>query len=311
MHYAGQLTKFKLNRPLSDYEKESIVGQKVRNDCEPEDAWNVIKQNSTFLEVVDMYYGWKGFMFSLMAFSAIFFSYGLISFYVIGLAKLDNTEKLGQLLSLLGFVTIGFGGVVLYSTYALLKEAFTYTHWPIRFNRKNRMVYVFRHNKAGGVLSVPWDDIVFVISDGKTKPTSYGTFHVAGHVMDKDSVIQDTFTFGMPSAQVTVRAQFEYVRRYMDEGPEKLRELDMALPLGPKREPFLFGFSRLMWNFSGFLPGLIIFLVPFMVSSVGRFICTRTSKIPVWPPDVEAACVISENDPYRRVGNKWGRAIVG
>jgi hypothetical protein len=311
MHYAGQLTKFKLNRPLSDYEKESVVSQKVRNDCEPEDAFNVIKQNSTFLEVVDMYYGWKGFMFSCATFITVFVGFGLVSFYVMGLNKLENTEKLGQMLSVLVFLTIGFGGIIFCSTYALLKEAFTYTHWPIRFNRKNRMVYVFRHNKAGGVLSVPWDDIVFVISDGKTKKTSYGTFHVAGHVMDKDSVIQDTFTFGFPSSADLLVKQWEYVRRYMEEGPERLPPLIRALPISEKREPYLFGLNRLMWNFAGFLPGWIIFLVPFLISSVGRFICAHTSKIPVWPADVEAQCQISANDPHRRVGDPGGTAIVG
>jgi hypothetical protein len=311
MHYAGQLTKLKLNRPLSDYEKESVVSQKVRLEEEPEDAFNVIKQNSTFLEVVDMYYGWKGFMFVLATCFAVLFSYALIQSYLIGFTQLDNNEKLGQLIALLAFATVVCSASVFVSTYALLKEAFTYTHWPIRFNRKNRMVYVFRHNKAGGVLSVPWDDIVFVISDGKTKKTSYGTFHIAGHVMDKDNIIQDTFTFGFPANSEVLVKQWEYVRRYMEEGPEKLPPLIRALPISEKREPYLFGLNRLMWNFAGFLPGWIIFLVPFLISSVGRFICAHTSKIPVWPADVEAQCQISANDPHRRVGDPGGTAIVG
>src|SRR5699024_771770 len=61
--------------------------------------------------------------------------------------------------SIVGVMGLVAGGI--FSNILFRKEFFTYTHWPIRFNRKNRMVYFFRHNGSGGVVRVPFDDVYF------------------------------------------------------------------------------------------------------------------------------------------------------
>lgn len=55
-------------------------------------------------------------------------------------------------------MSIGFVSLVAAGIYLFTRDAFTYTHYPIRFNRKNRQVYVFRLNgtvlKADGRTSI-------------------------------------------------------------------------------------------------------------------------------------------------------------
>lgn len=41
----------------------------------------------------------------------------------------------------------------------LRKEAFAFTHYPLRFNRATRIIHYFRF--TGEVASVPWDDVFF------------------------------------------------------------------------------------------------------------------------------------------------------
>ncbi|EGD03646.1 hypothetical protein B1M_15475 [Burkholderia sp. TJI49] len=38
----------------------------------------------------------------------------------------------------------------------------------------------------------------------------------------------------------------------------------------------------------------------FFVTSLGRWFAMRTSKIPVWPAEIEAECTVDSFDPYLR-----------
>src|SRR5699024_5438726 len=97
-------------------------------------------------------------------------------------------------------------------------EFFTYTHWPVRFNRKNRMVYVFKHNGPGGVLRVPFDEVYFHL--GKSPGTSNNDLR--GEVLDGDIVV-DTFAAGTAVGDKWMMANiWEFVLRYMEWGPESL-----------------------------------------------------------------------------------------
>ena len=60
------------------------------------------------------------------------------------------------------------------------------------------------------------------------------------------------------------------------------------------------GFMRLLLNMNGHPFGQLLFSPFYFISSLGRWIAMRTSKIPQWPQWVEEACVIDPNDPYNR-----------
>lgn len=56
---------------------------------------------------------------------------------------------------------------------------FRFTHFPIRFNCKNRMVYVFRRN--GTVLTVPWATAFFCLREPISEGNDYVIEGVTGN----------------------------------------------------------------------------------------------------------------------------------
>jgi hypothetical protein len=60
MAYSGLVIKFKLNRSLNELEQSLHLKQDVRLAIEPQNRLSTIKLNSTYLEVVDKWFAWKG-----------------------------------------------------------------------------------------------------------------------------------------------------------------------------------------------------------------------------------------------------------
>jgi hypothetical protein len=186
MNYLGLLGGYPVNRYLSDVEISNKLEQKTKFNIQPAHQLSTVKINSQFIELVDKYFMWKGFL-AIFAISVVtMFSVAIIAMFVASYNKpvdlvWDIVFLLGVLAMLLPF--IGF------FIYQLKKEAFAYTHYPIRLNRQTRMVHVFRVD--GTVLSVPWDEVFFCIaSAGK------GNWEIQGHILGKDKkTVFDTFAF--------------------------------------------------------------------------------------------------------------------
>ena len=177
-------------------------------------------------------------------------------------------------------------------------ESFRLTHYPIRLNRKNRMVYVMRRD--GSILSAPWEDLYFTqkpwISGAKT-----GMSELWAHVLEADKVtVKETFAFyNITGAAAGVEELWEYMRRYMEEGPKGAYDnVRFSLPIGDRKEPFWFGFLCLEMVFNQHAVAQLLFSPLFFLIAIGRFVASRTSKIPVWPKEVEDACAIGPGDPY-------------
>jgi len=92
---------------------------------------------------------------------------------------------------------------------------------------------------------------------------------------------------------------WKYMRSYMEEGPQRPFEwTNYCLPIGDRHESPGFGFLRLQMNFSGYPLGQILLSPIILFFLIGRLIASHTSKLPVWPEDVEEACAVDTNDPY-------------
>jgi len=302
MEYAGLLQKYKLNRPPTDEEWALRLDQKKRLEVAPHYDLSVIKINSTYMEIVDKYYGSKGELtFALLSFMLLAMLFGIQSItfnldhYFNGGGPLTDREHGLQLF----FDLLYFGGIVAALTWLLRKESFRYTHYPIRFNRKDRMVYVFRLD--GTVLSVPWDNVFFTI--GRGNRGIYQHWDVRGHILaqgEDKALIMETFSLSYwEVAHEPVRAFWEFIRRYMEEGPqEAYKQLEMCVPVDNRYEPFRFGFEKLVGNAHGFPLGQLFLLPYFFLTSLARYFAMQTSDIPVWPKSVEEACPIDPADPY-------------
>lgn len=301
MDYYGLFPKFKVNRPLNEKEREYKLYQKkiislIKGQLITPDL-SIIKINSTYLEVVDKYYEQKGF---LSLFSGFFLGGVIYSMLFISLVTISNAYEYFSWDYVWFLLVIFLSGIpmALFLLKLLKTEWFAWTHYPIRFNRKEQLVHVHRLN--GTVFTVPWDKVFFTTGLSHAKgPTK--AWYISGHVLADDGVTV-TETFCLPASHLIREELFrhwEFIRRYMEEGPEAVVDaVDICMPVDGRREGYTFGLLRLLMNFSG----STIFLFPLtfpvcLVLSVSRYIAMLTSKIPTWPQEVEALCPIDPDDP--------------
>jgi hypothetical protein len=319
MDYAGLIGDFKVNRKLTDFEKKKHLIQKDALHLHPHYQLSVIKMNSTYLELVDKWYGDNGFLnFVSIAFLTLFLGLLLplgIEVTLTGLGYIPTTSEEEHILGYGIFILAILIPTIWMFFWIFKKESFAFTHYPTIFNRKSKMVHVFKTD--GSVFSTPWDDIYFTLS----QVDSANKFcNILGHVLSKDkSLILDTFSLSVSQTNSEgglnlLRCHWEFVRRYMEYGPESVSsQVQFCLPISTKKETLRFGINRLLANSSSDEPlGFpILFLsIGFDLLSVPfRYIAMLTSKIPTWPPEIVVDCQIEVNDPYAIEGNPQGDRI--
>ncbi|HCH0659904.1 TPA: hypothetical protein NKO55_004528, partial [Enterobacter asburiae] len=192
MDYYGLFPKFKLNRELNDEEIKHQLKQHQATELDGQTLvpdMKVITLNSHYLELVDKYYSAKGFGGLIAAIG--FFGFSL--FYLVVLIgtipylswKISGSEK-----ELLIF-TLMLVPAILFSFKLLKTEWFAWTHYPIRFDRKNRLVHVFRLN--GSAYGVPWESVFFTTELSHRKDANKD-YYISGHVLaDDNNTVIDTF----------------------------------------------------------------------------------------------------------------------
>ena len=148
-------------------------------------------------------------------------------------------------------------------------EIFTARRLIVRFNRVTRKVYLLRPKHLGGVVALDWDTAEVCIDPKMSELDGSGGFVMLGwdkethSVRDADGNLKDDFeiTFvGKPTRNASeLLAFWEYIRRYMEVGPE-------AAPCPKKligKFPWPWRSFMAVWQLdSGFLkvPQLWIFL---------------------------------------------------
>lgn len=316
MDNAGLIGKFKVNRPLTEQEKQNHLKQKERLTVEPHYQLSVIKLNSTYLESVDKWYGDKGLITAIGLISILLFSgfgfavVGLMlskGFSTIRAASTGNDFFFHAAMITLILLPV-VGGLIWF----LKKESFAFTHYPIRFNRKSRRVHVFQTD--GNTFSASWDDVYFTMSQVDSVHKFWNIF---GHILDKDrAIVLQTFTLsvsgsGDAEGLYLMKSHWEFVRRYMEDGPKAVnRQVQFCLPISERRESFMFDVHRLLANNSVtsrvLFPLILLSAIFDIITAPFRYFAIRTSKIPQWPISVETDCTIEADDPYAIEGTPSG-----
>lgn len=312
---------------MTEREQSLHLKQAQRLNLEPRPQLAVIKLNSTFLELADVDYNWRGLITWFCAF-AIAILGGGIGYVAIeqalGAASLGKVGAVTPWWSVALEVLVACLAALLFSI-PLRLESFSHTHYPIRFNRQTRKVYAFRPN--GKHLVAYWDDLFISLHHNPV----WDEWTLMAHVMDKDKkTVLASFT--LPATETLtpqdlnpaythnntvfrkedcLRGHWEFIRRYMEEGPEDLHHrVKFCMPIAERRETFRFGVERLFANLSSMPKIVILALSPIiLLVSPFRAFAMRTSRVPVWPVEIDNECLITNGDPYAIEGDVRGEKV--
>ncbi len=158
----------------------------------------------------------------------------LVSRTLLGLDP-HQEESLPWDFYLFSVTAVGIAGVsfFLYFRYVfpyLRLEAFTARRLIVRFNRITRRVYLLRPKHLGGVVALDWDKAEVCLDPNMTEAQGIGGFVLLGWEKESHGVFdaagqpKDDFeiTFvGKPTRGASeLLAFWEYIRRYMEYGPD-------------------------------------------------------------------------------------------
>lgn len=314
MEYTGLYLKYPANRLLTQQERDTQLRTDERLELVPTDQLSVIRLNSTYLELVDKYFSWKGFMSGFMLVCICLFLFMSLSVSLTrhwdmfwGIPAARPAEDLEWVHELGFFLVFGLISNAIFF-WILRKESFAYTHYPVRYNRQTRMVHVFRLD--GTVLSASWDSLFFCLGSLRQ-----GNWEIQGHVLADDGVtVTETFcafpqVAGSEFEREQLKEHWEFIRRYMENGSEDAyQRTKICLPIADRREKVSFGFHRMFAEGTGNLFTLLIAAVFGVAIMPGRWFAMQTSKIPQWPAEIEAVNRIEPGDPFVRdasMNEKW------
>ncbi|ABX17600.1 DUF6708 domain-containing protein [Burkholderia multivorans] len=299
MDYTGLYAKkYRVNRRLTSEERSNQFRQKVRLEILPFYNISVIEMNSTYLEYVDRWFIYRGYMTaaSLYLFAVTLSVIAMPLYVNTSVHFIPTISDLGFMLFVLPFAIPTW--MVL--SWGLFKESFRLTHFPIRFNFRNRMVYAFKPN--GSIVQAKWDDIFFTL--GRCERTvGQQNWDIRGHILDKDGeTVRETFALPGDTALVDqLKHTWEFVRRYMEEGPASVyRDVYWCHDIAKRREKYKVGLRYMFFSLNGQPIWQILLSPMFFVASLGRWFAMHTSKIPIWPAEIEAECAVDSFDPYLR-----------
>jgi hypothetical protein len=299
MDYTGLYAKkYRINRKLTAEELSNRLHQNVRLDITPFYNVSVIRMNSTYLECVDRWFLYRG---SMTAICLLAIAVPVATLFgpllLLWLTHRMSTETYRIALVILLVISTPYW---LLMAWLLLKESFRRTHFPIRFNHRNGMVYVFKPN--GAALKAKWRDLFFTLGRCE-RMAGAQNWDIRGHVLDKDGeTVLETFAVpGDDTAISQINHGWEFFRRYMEDGPAAVhQDVLWCHDIAERREAYKAGLTTLFFSFNGHPIAQAFFSPIFFAASLGRWFAMRTSKIPVWPEDVEAHCKFDQNDPFLR-----------
>lgn len=115
-------------------------------------------------------------------------------------------------------------------------ELFTSRHLLVRFNRKDQQVYLHRPKSCGGIAVLPWKGIISSAADPDIPEIAGADITL---VLSWPSTVTNThhpeyiFVGRRGKNQSELRREWEFIRRFMDEGPEGLPRprITSSLPL--------------------------------------------------------------------------------
>lgn len=285
------------------YELTQYVGDELdKEEKVSEEAVNcsaVYRKNDVYLETshVDEH-DQRGFFTAMMGFPAaavcVFFTYMALKISY----RVYTGESGGHMAIAVVFMVAALMLTVWFVMQMhLRKDVFTYRHAAIRFNRKSRQVHVFYSPSLGGARSYNWDDMIPTVE----REAQHGFYVLSMIAADPERErYYDTFTVGQQlGKREDCLAWWEYIRRFMEEGPDSVPEPEWYLSdkLSLK-ESFLRWFplremkrDKARGLDIGPAKVRMVLMSPLLaLFSLGHFVSMLTSRRVTWPPEIRQAC---------------------
>lgn len=288
--------RHKLNRPLTDAETSGRLDRLQRSPVLPDERVNLLRMNSTYADFIDSHFMDRGYptlggiIFVPLSLCLPLGTYPLIERW--GAAEASAIEI--SIVFFFGVLCLAMALAVW--RWTVKRDIRTYTHFPVRFNRKTRIVYVFRHNGPDGVLSVPWEKAFFFIGGGQGAEKHL--FELRCHVLDESGLVTETFALGHDdTSRGGIMEVWEMIRLYMEEGPQAVPQYPVCL--FPEKVEWKESRRIMSTRIGGANLPMMIVTSPFWgVASLMHYLVMKTCKAPVWPKEIEEACRVEPDDPH-------------
>ncbi|MFC3278943.1 DUF6708 domain-containing protein [Xanthomonas fragariae] len=267
----------------------------MSQDVIPEDSLSLISFNSNFAEFVDRTFKIKGMSATAGAGAAVLFL-ALMSFFIASLIVRDPGSAFENIFGfVMALFILSWGAFFGKFISAMI---FFLIHTIQCASAEMKAIFIFSTQRPWGVVTVPWgsDSVYFHIGHGAQNKNLRD---LRCHILDEHGWISGTYTVGHSTDdELRVREQWEFIRRYMELGPERAVDhpLDGVITLSVKPS------WRNCYMWVCFAMGTNLFplrhaLFPiYGLLTLTRWLTFKTCKEPVWPKEVQAGCAIQPND---------------
>jgi hypothetical protein len=287
--------KFPLNRPITDDEKKNRLDHQNFKAGSFDAHGALSRLNSTYAEWIDRRYLIRGSATTGIILIALLFFVCWIAYFLH--EAFNHNSNMDYFYAYLICSSVGFIAIPILYFAQLRYDFFKKIYYPIRFNRKSRMIYVYRDKRDGGILSVPWDKVYFHVGKGMRDKN---LCDIRGEIVE-DGVVRDTFALGHYFEQPQpVHQMWNFICNYMEGGPSAVEQdpLDRYITLSVSPS-----FRNCLMMTSGYYGATNIVVrvisLPFIaLATVTRWLVFKTCSRPVWPAAIEDDCKVESNDPH-------------
>ncbi|MCH7419943.1 DUF6708 domain-containing protein [Pseudomonas mosselii] len=293
------------NRGVYESEDEEYVAAAKKSACEtPKSRGPVYVYNEHVLEMRSgMWEDKRGFI-SILSLTVILSAAFNLWIALSGIEKLNHLISNGkpygeQLFMSLFFLAISLILAVPYLMYGLRLtrlEMFTSRHLLIRFNRTTQQVYLHRPVYCGGIVTLPWNGVSSSGSDKKYAPPG-------GMGMPLELTWSPVFTGTLRPELIWVgksannfaeiQAEWEFIRRFMDDGPEGLPRPHITSHFPWPWQAFTPQFEGLTHYFRSsprvIKCGLLLISPAFLIIGTGHWMSLLLCWKPRWPKIIREA----------------------
>ena len=196
-------------------------------------------------------------------------------------------------------------------------ELFTQRHLIARFNRKTRQVYVNRPDYAGGIVTLPWEAVIPAINPEDPDFMGIGGFLLLAFMSEHTGAGYDeVLMLGRPMHGNDELVGFwEFIRRYMEEGPQAVPKPKRLLPLSPTPiEPiratlrFMSGFWRNGGKIAAVVTGTLLSPL-ILLHALCHWISLLLCWAPRWPKEIQEAGQPGKPIPKLTTAEDFGPVI--